>query len=208
MRFSTILILLAVCGGAAQAQDYELQLIFEATGRPAQIFTDGFESGDISVFNDTIMVVEPAGLLLTREDNDDGRLTGIQTVVPGTREVTWRMTAEDIDALGFNGGVFVAGSNAQGGGGVFNDGAVFVGLVNLFGDGTRDPVFFGDGRLLVVDGKDTPAFTVEIDGVEAGAVRAVDVTGDGTQELIVYLPEEKVVQIWDDADIVRTRPRP
>ena len=193
---AVLLFLLVLSGFEAQAQSYDLRLLFEspAGARPAVIFVP------VGNLKSTISM-DPAGLLLTRE-NDGGLLTGIQTVVPGTREVTWRMKAEEIDALEFTGGV-------RAGGGIENTAGVFNGLVNLYGDGTRYPVFSGEGKLLVVDPQtNTPAFIVEIDGIEAGQVHAADLTGDGTQELIVHLSEAKVVQIWDDADIIHTRSSP
>lgn len=170
--------------GAVHAQESPLRLLYQTPEniRPAQFFS---ASALTSTSHDALW---PPGLVLTRED-DSGSLTGVMTVLPGTREVTWQLTEEDVNAIA--------------------PGVVeLLAFANLFGDGIRYPFFYIDDFIIGLNPRTNQAVFSSPENWIEPEVRIADVTGDGRDDVIVYLPDVGQVQIWGDDDRIHGKNLP
>lgn len=181
----TLLFLLTLLCSTAQAQDPSLIPIFESEPgtRPSAIFTDGFESGDVSRLLDANGDGN-AELVLTRDDIE-GNLQGLLAI-----------------DLVFNDTIFVI-QDVQGL--LTDDGTLvlFRGFADADADGTREAVFATDSEVFLVDPRDTKAVdwssnfnigfppTLRLIGI-------TDMTDDGFEEIVVFLPEERQVIVFSD----------
>lgn len=177
MRKAILLLLLATfCGTAyAQSNDSLVVLWLSDPGvRPGQIFADGFESGDVSRFEAN--GDNRTDLILRREDSQ-GMLQGLLVISGATLDTLWRV--QDVQGeLGITSNMDLWG---------FGD---------VDADGQPEAIFYDDNQ---VSGfhlyRNNLSWKVE-EGESFRFLGATDLTGDGFQEIIIYVEASKIVKIY------------
>ena len=161
----------------------------EPGARPSAIFSDGFESGDISAWLDATGDEKP-DLAVERED-DDGNLLGL-LVIDGTS-----LGTASPDTILFMPDVRGAILDSA------TVGIRFAGFCDCDADGTREVVFATKNEVVLVDPRDTEAinwrssFQIGLPP-ELRLVAITDMTNDGIEEIVVALPEARTVVVFAD----------
>jgi len=144
------------------------------------IFTDGFESGDVTLFDfsgdkrsDIVMIT----------DDSDGNLLGVLVVDALTKEVIW-----DVPDIGQILGL------------AERDGMKLYGCADFDGDGTCEAIFANDKSVWLVDPRDNSLkweYPVFIPSDFPVILRAVaDFNGDNLPDLFIVLPKPRQVELW------------
>ncbi len=119
-------------------------------------------------------------LILTRED-DAGDLRDILIVNPASLDTLWRV--QDVPTtLGFNTG----------------KGLELWGFVDVNGDDQREAIFTTDTEVRAYNPDSNELAYMLGLNQSARFLGAVDLTGDGYEELVVYLSDTRQVQVWTD----------
>lgn len=176
MRKAILLLLLATfCGTAyAQSSDSLVVLWFSDPGvRPGQIFADGSESGDVSRFDAN--GDNRTDLILRREDSQ-GMLQGLLVISGATLDTLWRV------------------QDVQGELGITLNMDLW-GFADANADGMPEAIFYDETEVRAYDlNPNDLAWKVE-EGELFRFLGAADLTGDGFEEIILYLKVSKVVKV-------------
>ena len=181
MKKTLLLFLTLLLSGTAMAQSNDSLVVFFLTEpgvRPAAIFSDGFESGNLSRldFNGD----GTTDLTVTREDSQ-GNITGIlvlgRTGQDASLDTLWRFTDIPPD----------------------------LGSMRLYGygdadaDGTREAVFFSPNNVVLIDPRSNTlnwALQPEQNTTPIRLLGMGDVTRDNAVELFIALVGTRQVQVW------------
>ena len=179
MKKTATLLLLALlfCTPANAQVNFGTIYVSKPGARPAGIFTDGFESGDISFsdFDGDGM----AELILTSEDND-GILKDIRVVDLASGTTLW----EVLDVHG-----------------AFEDitrslGLGFIGFTNTLGNGVRHAIFASEENEVVVlinPSDNSVSFRTLAPSILQGVT---EMTRDGYDELLIFRPDTQQTEVW------------
>ncbi len=176
---STFILALLFCTQAnAQFGLDTLRVLYasEPGVRPARIFSDGFESGNTSLldFNGD----GKPDLILTSED-DDGNLKDILVIDLALRPDTlWEVRGVQ-QTLGFQDITETVGVG-------------FFGFADPDGDGEREAIFANGEDVVLINPSDN-SLSFQTVGVLVGVT---DLTDDGYEELIIFLPQIKQLLVW------------
>ena len=174
-----LLALLLVAAGPAGAQTLDILFESEPGVRPAQVFTDGFESGDITRLFDADGDGQ-AELLLTQDDAQ-GRLDKLRAVAVGTGDVLAEI--QNVQSL-------LAGGGA----------VLFRGFADPDGDDAQEAVFVNQSEIALVELDDGAVGWSSTDALgtppELRLLGLLDMTNDGFPEILVALPEARQVVIF------------
>ena len=150
---------------------------------PSVIFTDGFESGDLSRYD--INGDGQQDLPLIKED-PNGNLQSIRVIDTRTREVLWEV--QDVQQT------FYAFTDIT-----MSLGLGFYGFADPFGSGQPHAIFTGGPDIRLYDPTDNSlgwALSVEIPSEFPVRLLAVtDFTNDGFDDLIIYLTETRQILV-------------
>ena len=180
MKQTALVFLTLLLSSTALAQSNDSLVVFfisDPGTRPAAIFSDGFESGNLSRldFNGD----NTPDLVMTRED-DMGNLQGILVVNAASLDTLWRVV--DVPTtLGIPGTMDLWG------------------FADADADGTREAVFASPNDVVLIDPRSNThnwALQPEQNTLPIDLMGASDVTEDGFEELFVTLRGTRQVQVW------------
>ena len=179
MKKPVLLFLTLLLCAPAYAQEPSLDLLYESAPgtRPSAIFSDGFESGNLSRldFNGD----STPDLIMTREDAL-GNLDGLLVINAASLDTLWRV--QDVGTtLGL----------------AERDGMKLLGFADADGDNTRE-AFFADNEIVVIVNPGDNSQERIIDN-QAGKIRVIgleDLTDDGFEDIIIALLDARQVQVW------------
>jgi hypothetical protein len=150
--------------------------------RPSAIFTDGFESGNVSRLD--FDGDNKPELVLTNEDSD-GILQGILVLNAALLDTLWRV--QDVQGLLTDDGTLV----------------LFHGFADPDANGTREAIFTSDNEVILIDPRDPKevnwrsSFNIGFPPT-LRLIGIADMTDDGFEEIVVFLPEERQVIVFSD----------
>ena len=164
-------------------QPFRLIYQSEPGTRPASIFADGFESGDLSRFD--LNGDGKPDMVLIRED-DDGNLKSLLVIDLSSSFARDTLTfIQDVpQTLGL----------------AEKDGMKFFGFADVDGDDTNEIVFANGRDVWLVDPSDHSlewVYSVQVPAEFPVLLRAViDITDDSFPDIILFLPQTKQVEVW------------
>lgn len=164
-------------------QPFKLIYQSEPGTRPASIFADGFESGDLSRFD--LNGDGKPDMVLIRED-DDGNLKSLLVIDLSSSFARDTLTfIQDVpQTLGL----------------AEKDGMKFFGFADVDGDDTNEIVFANGRDVWLVDPSDHSlewVYSVQVPAEFPVLLRAViDITDDSFPDIILFLPQTKQVEVW------------
>ncbi len=176
--FFFLLLALLFCTPANAQLNFGTIYVSVPGTRLARIFADGFESGDLSLWNFTGNG-KPA-LVLTSEDSA-GVLKDIRVVDPASGTTLWEV--QDV-----HGGAFEDVTRSLGLG--------IIGFTDTFGDGVRHAIFASEENEVVVlinPIDNSVSFRTLAPSILQGVT---DMTGDGYDELLIFRPDTQQTEVW------------
>ena len=175
---STLLLALLFCipANAQNAARDSLVLLFETEPgtRSSSLFSDGFESGAARRLD--FDGDDKPELIVIKTDSITGGVVALRVVDIPSNTTLWEV--QDINMeLGLD--------PLQ----VWKQ----LGFADPHGDGSKDAIFESQDDLALIRVSDKSLSFYHIRGQAKGVV---DVTGDGIEELILFLPDKRQVQVW------------
>ncbi len=175
---STFLLALLFCipANAQNAARDSLVLLFESERgtRPPSLFSDGFESGAASRLD--FDGDDKPELILIKADSITGGVVALRVV-----DITSNTTLWEVQDINMELGLDPLQVWKQ------------LGFADPHGDGSKDAIFQSQDDLALIRVSDKSLSFYHIRGQVKGVV---DVTGDGIEELILFLPDKRQVQVW------------
>lgn len=178
MKRLFVLLLLVPLAGSVQAQKNDSLIVLFLTDpgvRPAKIFTDGFESGDVTRWDAN--GDDRVDLILQRDD-DEGNLLDLRVMDTLTSEVLWEVN-DVASTLGFNIGMP----------------PTLWGFADPSGTGNPVAVFYNEVEVRGYTLANELAWKID-EGQALSLLGAIDLTDDGAEEILVYYPDTKQVAGW------------
>lgn len=178
MKKLLFILLLALLPGLVQAQASKNSLIVLFESQPG-VRPWKLENVIITSLSD--MNGDGGMDLLLQRDDEQGHLKDLRVLDGRTRAILWDV--QDVSQTL----------------GVASDGlGTLYGFADPDGDGEREAIFASEQALLLVNPSDnTLSFSWGVTDVSARELVGVaDLTGDGFEEIILYLPDTRQVQVW------------
>lgn len=194
MKKPVLLLLLTLLCGTAYAQSNDSLVVLwlsEPGVRPAAIFTDGFESGDLSRFDAN---GDGTAELILQRDDSEGNLQDLMVRYPShidTLDGLWPWNLPDVQQT-----LSLSGKRTATG-----EAFVFWGFGDPDGDGFREAIFFNQHEVALIDPRAQQQVNWRSSFSDLGLpsdlrlLGVMDLTGDGIEEVVVALPQTRQVAV-------------